>query len=331
MKAGEHRQPGRGRPAASRSRTPGKRPRPSSPAGEEREAAIERAVRAALAEDLGPGDRTVAALGLDRRPAQGVILAKQAGVLSGIDAAARVFAAVDSELRFVPRLSNGAKLEEGSLVGRVRGPVGPLLSAERVALNFLQRLSGVASLTARFVTRVEGTGVAILDTRKTTPGLRLLEKEAVRHGGGHNHRFGLYDAIMVKDNHIAALGGVREAVARVVTHNRANDPPLDVVVEIHDPTFLEFALREGVHQILLDNLAPADIAEAAERIRRHNRGLTRGKPIRIEASGGITLENVRDYALAGVDVISIGALTHSAPALDMSLELQLDQPRNGLP
>ena len=323
MKSGEARKPRRGRAAF--------------PAGaftvgaEEREAALERIVRAAIAEDLGAGDRTVAALALDRRPAQGVILAKQAGVLSGIDAAARVFAAVDPELQFTPRLSNGAKLEEGSLVGRVRGPVGPMLSAERTALNFLQRLSGVASLTARFVARVDGSGVAILDTRKTTPGLRILEKEAVRHGGGRNHRFGLYDAIMVKENHITAAGGVREALSRVIAHNRVSRPPLEVIVEIDDPALLESALADGVNQILLDNLAPFEVAEAVETIRRYNESRPARERIRVEVSGGVTLENVRDYAIPGVDFISVGALTHSAPALDLSLDLQLDQPVNGRP
>ena len=290
-------------------------------------AGLDAIVRLALAEDLGRGDATVAAMGLARRPARGVIVAKQAGVLSGMRAAARVFGLVDPDVRFAGELADGARLARGSAVAQVHGPAGGILSAERTALNFLQHLSGIATLTAAFVERAGAGGVAILDTRKTTPGLRVLEKEAVRHGGGRNHRFGLFDAIMVKDNHIAAAGGVREAVARALAGNAGSGAALPVIVEVADLARLGEALQVGVCRILLDNLSPAQVREAAARIGEFNRGRAEGSRIGVEVSGGITLENVRAYALRGVDCISIGALTHSAPALDLSLDFHLDEPR----
>ncbi len=285
-----------------------------------RNSAAEAIVRLAIEEDLGRGDATVAALGLGSRMATGAIVAKQEGVLSGTRAARAVFARVDPTLRWEPLLEDGAKLTPGAVIARVHGRWGSIVSGERTALNFLQRLSGIATKTARFVELVSDTGVAILDTRKTTPGLRVFEKEAVRHGGGRNHRFALDDAILVKDNHLLAAGGVDRALDRVLAAKEAQKLP--VIVEIASLRDLSRALRPGVTRILLDNMRPAQARSAARRIHAYNEA--HGASIEIEASGGITLANAAAYALTGVDFLSIGGLTHSAPALDLSLDLLPD-------
>lgn len=198
-------------------------------------------------------------------------------------------------------------------MGKIRGPSRSLLAGERVALNFLQRLSGIATLTRKFVEKVAGTGTEILDTRKTTPGLRILEKDAVRVGGGKNHRFGLYDGILIKDNHIVAAGGIRNAVSRARTHMRHLDK---IEVEVKNLGELEQALEAGVEVVLLDNMSVNLVREAVQK--------TAGRAL-LEVSGGVNLENVRQYALTGVNFISVGALTHSAKAVDISLELRLVQ------
>ena len=263
-------------------------------------------IDAALAEDLGEGDLTTRAVVPAGARARGRIVQKAPGVAAGLDVARAVFERVDPALRFSEEERAAGERAPGSLA-LVEGDAASILAGERVALNFLGRLSGVATLTARYVEAVEGTGVRILDTRKTTPGMRALEKEAVRAGGGTSHRSGLYDAILVKENHALLAGGVGEA-ARLAMERA----PAGVTVEVECTTLAEVegALDAGVPRLLLDNMAPAELRAAVE--------LVAGRA-ELEASGGITLENVREVADTGVDYISVGALTHSAPALDVSL------------
>jgi len=266
-------------------------------------------VEAALAEDVGPGDVTTRAVVPPEQPASGRFLAKAEGVLAGLPVMVEVMAAVDPATRVHLLLADGAEVSPGQVLAEVAGAARSLLTAERVALNFLQRLSGVATLTARMVAAVQGTGAVIVDTRKTTPGLRALEKYAVRVAGGRNHRFGLFDGVLIKDNHVALAGGVGPAVALA----RAHAPhSLRVEVEVQTLEQMEEALAAGADAVLLDNMDLDSMAAAARR--------AAGQVI-LEASGGITMHNVRAVAETGVDLISVGALTHSAPALDISLEI----------
>ena len=275
---------------------------------------VRRIVELALDEDIGLGDITSQATVPTDRQAKGVFLAKSAGVVSGLDAVATVFAQVDPRIVFTPRVADGDRIERGMVLATVSGPARSLLGAERVALNFLQRLSGVATATARYVAAVEGTRARIIDTRKTTPGLRLLEKAAVRHGGGHNHRVGLSDGVLIKDNHLAAIGGP-DRITKAVAAARDNAPhTLKIEVEVTTLDELGQALAAGADVILLDNMSSDQMAEAVRR--------TGGRAL-LEASGGITLDSVRAVAETGVDLISSGALTHSSPALDISLEIEL--------
>ena len=287
------------------------------------DSAVEAIVRLALAEDVGTGDVTTAATVPAGETARGTVRAKQAGTLSGTRAALEVFRQVDAGLEAVALLEDGARLAPGAEILRVRGSARSILSGERVALNFLQRLSGVATQTARFVEAVSGTGVRILDTRKTTPGMRRLEKAAVRHGGGINHRVGLYDAILVKENHAAAAGGLGVAIGRALAAAHRAQPPLEVVVEAHAPEDVRAIAATEIDRVLLDNFTPGEIAQAVAELRPGD-GPEPRRPA-IEVSGGIHLGNVRAYALPGVDFISIGALTHSAPALDLSLDLEIER------
>lgn len=270
----------------------------------------------ALAEDIGPGDVTVEFFTDPARRSRARIFAKQACVVSGCEVAAEVFRRVDPELDVVIEARDGDAVSPGATVLRLAGATGSILSGERTALNFLQRLSGVATLTRRYVDAVAGTPCRILDTRKTTPGFRKLEKAAVLAGGGTNHRFGLHDMAMVKDNHLA--GGLgSERLAAGIRALRAARPGLRVEVEADtlDQVRAFFAL-DGIDVVLLDNM-PLD--EMREAVRLRPAGM------QIEASGGITLGNVRAVAECGVDFISIGALTHSAPAVDLSLEILGDE------
>jgi nicotinate-nucleotide pyrophosphorylase (carboxylating) len=269
---------------------------------------VEELIEAALAEDVGAGDVTTEALVSPDALARARIVQKEPGAIAGLRVAEAVFRHVDPGLRWHPHVADG-EWREGGLVAEVAGSAGAILRGERVALNFLGRLSGVATLTARFVRAVEGTGATILDTRKTTPGLRALEKQAVKDAGGENHRFGLHDAMLVKENHIAAAGGVRAAAERALA---ASDGML-VEVECRTLAEVEEALAAGVPRLLLDNMASEEMAEAVRRVAGR---------AELEASGGITLANVRAVAETGVDFISVGALTHSAPALDLSLQLE---------
>jgi nicotinate-nucleotide pyrophosphorylase (carboxylating) len=265
------------------------------------------AVASALAEDVGEGDVTTeVTVSADAR-GTAQLLVKEPGVVCGLEVAAAVFAAIDRDVHFEPLVEEGSRVDGTTAVAAVTGPLRAILTGERVALNFVARLSGIATLTRRYVDAVEGTGAAILDTRKTTPGLRLLEKHAVATGGGRNHRVGLFDAVLIKDNHLRAAGSVAVAVERA---RAATELPIEV--ECDTLNQVAEALETGADAILLDNMTPAELREAV--------ALARGRA-RLEASGGITLENVREVAETGVDEISIGALTHSARSLDVSLEV----------
>lgn len=270
---------------------------------------IDELVRRALAEDVGPGDATVAATVPPGTRARARITQKAPGVVFGLDVAERVWAELDGDVRCERLVQEGVWREDGGPVLDVEGPAAALLTGERTALNFLGRLSGVATMTARYVAAVEGTGARILDTRKTTPGLRALEKAAVAAGGGTNHRFGLYDAILIKENHAAMAGGVGAAVAAA----RAAHGELEVQVECRTPAEVDEALAAGAERLLLDNMGPQELSAIVGRVA--------GRAT-LEASGGIDLRTVRAVAESGVDYVSVGALTHSAPALDLSLLLE---------
>jgi len=271
---------------------------------------LEAIVRRALAEDLGGrGDITSQAVIPAVSEGRFRIVARQPGVLAGCAAAGETLRQVDASLTTSWLAGDGDRLEAGTAIAEIAGPVRPILAAERVTLNFLGRMSGIATLTARFVDAVEGTGVAIAHTRKTTPGLRALEIAAVLAGGGAPHRFGLDDAVLIKDNHVAIAGGVGEAVRRA---HAAVGHMTRIAVEIDRLDQLAEALEAGAESILLDNFTLQDLQRAVE--------VTAGRAV-LEASGSITLENVRATAATGVDVISIGALTHSAANLDIGLDV----------
>ena len=270
---------------------------------------IEDAVKRALAEDLGQaGDITSAACIPVAAESRATLSARRAGVIAGVELALAAFRLVDRDIEAKVISADGARVEDGDAVMRVEGPARGILTAERVALNFLGRLSGVASLTALYVDAVAGTRAKIVCTRKTTPGLRAFEKYAVRCGGGANHRFGLGDAVMIKDNHIVAAGGVAEALKAAkaaVGHMTA------IEIEVDSLEQMEEALEHGARIILLDNMTIDDLRLAVT--------LNKGRAA-LEASGGVTLDNVRAIAQTGVDVISSGAITHSAPSLDLGLD-----------
>jgi nicotinate-nucleotide pyrophosphorylase (carboxylating) len=270
-------------------------------------------VARALLEDLGPGDVTAEAVVPEDARGRATIAQKAPGVLFGLDAAAEVFRQTGAgELEAVAKEGTWRD-EVPAEVARGEGPARGLLAAERTALNLLGHLSGVATLTARFVREIEGTGARILDTRKTTPGLRALEKAAVAAGGGTNHRMGLYDAILIKENHAALAGGVGEAVRRA----RESRPDLPIEVECRSLAEVRQGAEAGATRLLLDNMSPAELRDAVAAAREGGDGPE------LEASGGVTLETVREIAETGVDFISVGALTHSAPALDLSMTIDL--------
>jgi nicotinate-nucleotide pyrophosphorylase (carboxylating) len=264
-------------------------------------------VQRALDEDIGDGDVTTLCTVPSDAVAEGSFYAKQAGVAAGLEVARLAFSLVDERARFFPRITDGDRVAQGDVIATVAGPARALLSAERVALNFLQRMSGIATMTRQFVDAVHGTSAVILDTRKTVPGLRLLDKWAVRLGGGQNHRTGLYDMVLIKENHIAAVGSISEAVARV---RQKDERARDIEVEVTNLDELEEALGQNVDRIMLDNMSLAEMREAVH--------LTAGR-VPLEASGNVSLDNVADVAATGVDFISIGMLTHSVKALDISL------------
>ncbi len=277
---------------------------------------IRQLVVQSLAEDIGTGDVSTAVTATAGGPAHGRVIARQDGVIAGLPLLTQVCAQLSSELVVDVLEPDGSAVRTGTVVARVDGPADAMLSGERTALNFLQHLSGIATATAAFVARTAGTGCHVLDTRKTLPGYRALAKYAVRAGGGHNHRLGLYDRVMLKDNHWAAADG---AIARLVARARREYPDLQIEVEVDDLEQLSLVLPLAVDWILLDNFTPAQIRSAvALREQSPARGVTL-----FEASGNIGLENIADYAQAGVDAASVGWLTHSAPALDIALEMDL--------
>lgn len=285
-------------------------------------------VKYALSEDVGTGDITTLNAVPSGVHARAAIQVKADGVLAGLDVARLTFREASPTVKFRPLAKDGDAVHPGVAVAQVVGDIGGILKAERTALNFLQHLSGVATLTQRFVHEVRGTGAIILDTRKTTPGLRFLEKFAVRSGGGENHRLALWDMYLLKDNHIRAAGGITAAVDRIA-RTRQGDLLLEVEVESLDQ--LEEALRPEVDRILVDNRPPDEVRRAVEAVDawcathssdspRRREGAKRWPEV--EVSGGLRLETVRVFAETGVDYLSVGALTHSAPALDLSLEIE---------
>ena len=285
-------------------------------------------VKYALSEDIGTGDITT----LNTIPsgifARAAIVIKEAGVVAGLDVAKLTFREAEPTLKWRPLLKDGDVVKPGVAAAQVLGDVGGILKAERTALNFLQHLSGIATLTRRFVQRVEGTGTIILDTRKTTPGLRFLEKFAVRSGGAENHRLALWDMYLVKDNHVRAAGGITAALERIL-RTRQGDLLLEVEVESLDQ--LQEALRPEVDRILVDNRPVEEVKRAVEAVDQWCKAHPPDSPRmpegarrwpQVEVSGGITLETVRAYAETGADYVSVGQITHSAPALNLSLEIE---------
>ncbi|MFQ5537710.1 MAG: carboxylating nicotinate-nucleotide diphosphorylase [Gemmatimonadota bacterium] len=274
---------------------------------------LDRLLSAALEEDLGGrGDLTSRLLIPEGTPARGAVVARRDGIVSGLEAALRTFELLSGDIVTEPLAKEGAPVKAGQPMARVAGPARALLAGERICLNLLGHLSGVATLTRAFVDRVAGTGAEIMDTRKTLPGLRVLEKAAVRAGGGRNHRRGLYDAVLIKDNHIAVVGSPAQAVRRVRRGLNADARiEVEVEVEIDSVADLEPVIEAGADIVLLDNMPLSHMREAVRR--------AAGRCL-LEASGGITLGSVRSVAETGVDRISVGALTHSAPSLDVALD-----------
>lgn len=266
-----------------------------------------------LQEDMGRGDITTQSTLMRSQSAKGRFIAKEAMVVCGLEAAESVFSTLDSQQQIEAFVSDGDEVEAGKVVARTTGFADVLLAGERLALNLMQRLSGIATLTREFVRAVEGTGAQIVDTRKTTPGLRMLEKYAVLTGGARNHRFGLDDGVLIKDNHIALAGGVATAVGRA---RKAVGHLHKIEVEVSKESDLREAIEAGADILLLDNRTPEETRLLVELARRL------APQVLLESSGGITLETVRSYAEAGVDLISVGALTHSARAMDISFKIQ---------
>ena len=264
-------------------------------------------IQRALDEDIGTGDATTNSIVPADATMHGQIIAKQDGVIAGLDVARAAYGLLDSDMDFAAQIADGSRVTSGRILALVSGRTSSLLTAERTALNFLGRMSGIATLTRQFVDAVAGTRAVILDTRKTAPGLRLVDKLAVKLGGGGNHRIGLYDMILIKDNHIDYAGGIEEAVRRA----RAYDSGLPIEVEARSVADVKVALGLGVERILLDNMSVEMMAEAVK--------LTHGRA-KLEASGNVTLETVRRIAETGVDFISVGALTHSAKVFDVSFD-----------
>jgi nicotinate-nucleotide pyrophosphorylase (carboxylating) len=275
--------------------------------------AVTRLIELAIEEDLGRGDATTQALVGPEATATAHLVARQRLTVAGLDVAAAVFHRLDPSIAIETKIDDGAEAQPGARVATYRGAAAALLSGERTALNFLQRLSGVATLTRAFVAAAQGTSLRITDTRKTTPGFRLLEKYAVRMGGGSNHRFDLGSGVLIKDNHVALAGSVSEAVRRAkgrVPHS------LNIEVEVDTLAQLDEALAAGVAIVLLDNFTEADLGKAMARIRA-----VKPLPL-VEVSGGVTLARIPELARAGVDLVSVGALTHSAPAADLALDFE---------
>jgi nicotinate-nucleotide pyrophosphorylase (carboxylating) len=283
-------------------------------------------VRLAINEDLGPGDITSKLFIPEGSASEGVIIAREDGILAGMPVADYVISQIDNDLLFIPDINDGSRMESGTKIASVKGPTISLLSAERMVLNFLQRLSGIATSTSRFVEMVKGYKTQILDTRKTAPGWRYLEKYAVRIGGGTNHRVGLYDQILIKDNHLRIMGSERQngSINSLVQKAREQiGSEMLIEVEVEELCQIKEMVDAGVDIILFDNMAPSKTREAVEMVKelKNACGFETGRTILTEASGNITIGNVEEYAKAGVDRISIGAITHSARVLDISMNI----------
>ncbi len=283
-------------------------------------------VQLAIKEDIGDGDITSKIFIPDGSESEGMLIAKEAGIVAGLPVAGYVLSQIDENLILTSNIEDGSRVKKGTIIGSVKGLTLSLLSAERLVLNFLQRLSGIATATNRFAEKIKGYRTQIIDTRKTAPGWRYLEKYAVRVGGGINHRMGLYDQILIKDNHLKTMGSEKEngAISRLVRKAREQiENGMLIEVEVEDLCQVRNVVNAGVDIILFDNMEPSKIREAVDMVKEfeRNQGARIGKAILTEASGNITIENVEEYADAGVDRISVGAITHSARALDISFEI----------
>jgi len=283
-------------------------------------------VQLAIKEDIGDGDITSKIFIPDGSKTEGMLIAKEAGVVAGLPVAGYVLSQIDENLILTSNIEDGSRVKKGTIIGSVKGLILSLLSAERLVLNFLQRLSGIATATNRFAEKIKGYRTQIMDTRKTAPGWRYLEKYAVRVGGGINHRMGLYDQILIKDNHLKTMGSEKEngAISRFVRKAREQiENGMLIEVEVEDLCQIKEVMDAGVDIILFDNMEPSKIREAVGMVKEFekNQGAGTGNAILTEASGNITIENVEEYADAGVDRISVGAITHSARALDISFDI----------
>ena len=273
---------------------------------------IDDLIKLAFAEDIGDGDHTTLCCIPATEMGKSQLIIKEDGVLAGVEMARRVFKAFDPELKMTVFIEDGAEVKKGDLAFVVEGKVQSLLQTERLMLNIMQRMSGIATTTRKYVKQLEGTKTHVLDTRKTTPGMRMIEKEAVRIGGGMNHRIGLFDMILLKDNHVDFAGGISKAITRAHEYLKEKGKNLKIEIEVRNFDELEEALQTGgVDRIMLDNFTPENTREAVRRVAGR---------VELESSGGITFDTLRDYAECGVDYISVGALTHSVKSLDMSFK-----------
>lgn len=273
---------------------------------------IDELITLAFAEDIGDGDHTTLCCIPSTEMGKSQLIIKESGVLAGVEMAQRIFKHFDPDMRMDIFICDGAEVKRGDIAFTVEGRVQSLLQTERLVLNVMQRMSGIATTTRRYVKALEGTKTRVLDTRKTTPGMRMLEKEAVRIGGGVNHRIGLFDMILLKDNHVDFAGGIKQAITRAQSYLEEKRKKLKIEIEVRNFKELDEVMKVGgVDRIMLDNFSPSDTREAVRRI---------GGRYETESSGGITFDTLRDYAECGVDYISVGALTHSIQSLDMSLK-----------
>lgn len=273
---------------------------------------IDELITLAFAEDIGDGDHTTLCCIPSTEMGKSRLIIKESGVLAGVEMARRIFKHFDPDMRMDIFICDGAEVKRGDIAFTVEGRVQSLLQTERLVLNVMQRMSGIATTTRRYMKALEGTKTRVLDTRKTTPGMRMLEKEAVRIGGGVNHRIGLFDMILLKDNHVDFAGGIEQAITRAQSYLKEKRKKLKIEIEVRNFKELDEVMKVGgVDRIMLDNFSPSDTREAVRRI---------GGRYETESSGGITFDTLRDYAECGVDYISVGALTHSIQSLDMSLK-----------
>jgi nicotinate-nucleotide pyrophosphorylase (carboxylating) len=277
-----------------------------------KEELIEKLIELSFAEDIGDGDHTTLSSIPEDAMGENILIIKEDGVLAGVEMAKRIFAHFDKELAVEVLINDGAEVKKGDVAMRVSGKVRSLLQTERLMLNVMQRMSGIATMTRKYVKQLEGTNTRVLDTRKTTPGMRIMEKEAVKIGGGVNHRIGLFDMILLKDNHVDFAGGIKQAIERAKEYCREKGKDLKIEIEVRNFDELNQVLAiGGVDRIMLDNFTPENTRKAVEII---------GGRFETESSGGITFDTLRDYAECGVDFISVGALTHSVKGLDMSFK-----------